>query len=109
MGDNGYQFKKDREPGMVRWEPTFTWGNVGCIVAIVFSVGIAYDKLQGRMDAAEKQTEEVKITSEKQTAEVRATAQRLAEGQIQTNLELRELQTVIREEGRKTRGESPLR
>lgn len=90
-----YRFQSDREKKGFRFDPSFTWGNIGCVITIIFSVSVAYEKLEGRT-----------TTNDAQIGELKQSVSALNSTLVETNLAVRELRTTVQLEGAKTRSEN---
>lgn len=103
MADEEYQFQHDREPRSVRFDPSFTWGNVGSAIVTLIAIAVAYTKLESKTSSNETQMAELKSVNSNQIAELKNNLQTLNNTLVETNLSVRELKTVVQFEGQKTR------
>lgn len=110
----GHFDRDDKPTGKFRFDPSFNMGSVVSAMLYMGVMAVGWGKMQAdntNRDNAfadyRKQTEqrvdELKRATEIEQKELRQLVQQLVNGQTETNLSVRELQVVIREEGRKNR------
>lgn len=89
-GKTTQHFRDDRPTGRFRFDPSFTLGSIASTLITIISIALAYAKLDARTG----------ITEEK-NAELKRSVEYLTETLVHTNLDIRQLQTEMREQNRR--------
>lgn len=99
--EEDYQWQRDRPERGVKFDWSFNLGHVGCIISGLFAIFFAWSNLKNKVETHDTQISDVKQS----VKDVDAKVEKLNDKANESNGLLRELATVVRLEGQKTRAQ----